>query len=64
MICEYNKFEVTPGLAGRSPVPGLGITSTTFKHYVAPEIDAVLRHLFDGGKLSESPSQASTELEY
>jgi len=29
-----------------------------FKHYTALEIEAVLRHLFDGGKLSESPSGA------
>ena len=29
-----------------------------FKHYVAEEIERVLRHLFDGGRLSESPSGA------
>ncbi len=29
-----------------------------FKHYIASEIEGVLRHLFDGGKLSESPSGA------
>ncbi|MBI2853736.1 MAG: hypothetical protein HYX87_02295 [Chloroflexi bacterium] len=29
-----------------------------FKHYVAAEIELVLRHLFDGGRLSESPSGA------
>jgi len=29
-----------------------------FKHYVASEIEGVLRHLFGGGKLSEAPSGA------
>jgi hypothetical protein len=29
-----------------------------FKHYVAQEIERVLRHLFDGGRLLESPSGA------
>jgi len=29
-----------------------------FKHYVAGEIEGVLRHLFGGGKLSEAPSGA------
>ena len=29
-----------------------------FKHYVASEIEGVLRHLFHGGRLSESPSEA------
>jgi hypothetical protein len=29
-----------------------------FKHYAAQEIEQVLRHLFDGGKLLESPSGA------
>jgi hypothetical protein len=29
-----------------------------FKHYVAEEIERVLRHLFDGGRLSQSPSGA------
>lgn len=29
-----------------------------FKHYIAPEIEGVLRHLFDGGRLSYSPSGA------
>ncbi len=28
------------------------------KHYIASEIEGALRHLFDGGKLSESPSGA------
>jgi hypothetical protein len=28
------------------------------KHYVAAEIEAVLRHLVDGGKVSEAPSGA------
>jgi hypothetical protein len=30
----------------------------SFKHYVVSEIEGVLRHLFDGGKVSESPSGA------
>jgi hypothetical protein len=29
-----------------------------FKHYVAAEIEGVLRHLFNGGKLIKSPSLA------
>jgi hypothetical protein len=29
-----------------------------FKHYVASEIEGVLRHIFDGGRLAESPSGA------
>jgi len=29
-----------------------------FKHYVAQEIEDVLRHLFDGGKLYEAPCEA------
>jgi hypothetical protein len=29
-----------------------------FKHYIASEIEGVLRHLYDGGKLSEAPSAA------
>ncbi len=29
-----------------------------FKRHVAPEIEGVLRHLLDGGKLSEAPSLA------
>jgi len=29
-----------------------------FKHYIASEIEGALRHLYDGGKLSESPSSA------
>jgi hypothetical protein len=29
-----------------------------FKHYVAAEIEGVLRYLFDGGKLIKSPSLA------
>lgn len=29
-----------------------------FKHYLAPEIEGVLRHVFGGGKLSEAPSGA------
>jgi hypothetical protein len=29
-----------------------------YKRYLAAEIEGVLRHLFDGGKLSESPSGA------
>jgi hypothetical protein len=29
-----------------------------FKHYIALEIEAVLRHLFEGGKLAGAPSGA------
>ena len=29
-----------------------------FKQYLTSEIEAVLRHLYDGGKLSEAPSEA------
>jgi hypothetical protein len=29
-----------------------------FKHYAVSEIEGVLRHLSDGGKLSEAPSEA------
>jgi Domain of unknown function (DUF6431) len=29
-----------------------------FKHYVVEEIEGVLRHLYDGGKITEAPSAA------
>lgn len=30
-----------------------------FKHYIASEIEGALRHIFEGGKISDAPSGAS-----
>ncbi len=51
--CQIRRFRCS---ACRKTFTLLPAFLLPFKHYIASEIEGVLRHLFEGGKLSESPS--------